>query len=196
MTRLAAAPLVVVLAVAAVTTAAPRAYAAAPAADDAGMKRAQGRFKKGEKLFALGRFSDALAEYQAAFEAYPLPEFLFNIGQCHRNLGAFDEAIFSFRKYLRLKPDAENREATEELIAELEAEKARQASKPVKPRVDPIPGGGGGAEPAEKSSPFYTRWWFWTGVVVVAGAATTAIVLANQEDGLPTGDLPPIDFPR
>ena len=199
MTRSLAATLVVLLAAASVSLPARPAFArdGAPAAtaDEDAVKRAQGHFKKGEKLFALGRFDDALAQYQAAFEAYSLPEFLFNIGQCHRNLGNLDEAIFSFRKYLRLKPDAENREATEELIAELEAERARQAAKPTRPRVEPIPDGKPAPAPAQ-SSPFYTRWWFWTGVVVVAGATTTAIVLANQDDGLTEGDLATIDFPR
>jgi tetratricopeptide (TPR) repeat protein len=168
--------------------------AGAGSTEDAATKRAQGHFRKGEKLFALGRFEDALTEYQAAFEEYPLPEFLFNIGQCHRNLGDFDEAIFSFRKYLRLKPDAENRDATEELIAELEAEKARNPSKPAKKRVEPIPGGT--PETAVRAKPIYTRWWFWTGIVVVAGAAATVFVVANQESGVPDSDFGNLDFSR
>jgi len=131
---------------------------------------------------------------QQAFEEYPLPEFLFNIGQCHRNLGSYDQAIFSFRKYLRLKPDAENREATEELIAELEAEKARNPSRPVKQRVEPVPSKPERQAPASK--PIYAKWWFWTGVVVVAGAATTAVVLATHDSGLPDTDLENIDFPK
>ena len=163
------------------------------AGEEASIKRAQGHFKKGEKLFALGRFDDALEQYQSAFEEYPLPEFLFNIGQCHRNLGSFDEAIFSFRKYLRLKPDAENREATEELIVELEAERARQGSKPPRQRVSPVPGGKPEPRPTARA-PVYTRWWFWTGIVVVAGAATTAVVLVNQDSGLPETDLGNIGF--
>ena len=167
-------------------------------AEEASIKRAQAHFKKGEKLFALGRFDDALAEYQAAFEAYSLPEFLFNIGQCHRNLGSFDEAIFSFRKYLRLKPDAANRDATEELIAELEAERARNPSKPPRKRVEPVPDGKGKPVPPARaaSKPIYTKWWFWTGIVVVAGAATTAVVIANQDSGLPGSDLGNLDFSR
>jgi tetratricopeptide (TPR) repeat protein len=167
------------------------------AAEDAALKRAQVHFRKGEKLFALGRFEDALAEYQQAFEEYPLPEFLFNIGQCDRNLGDYDEAIFSFRKYLRLKPDAENRDATEELIAELEAEKARNPSRPAKERVKPVADGKPeGNRGAAAHKPIYAKWWFWTGIVVVAGAATTAIVLANQDSGLPGSDLGNLDFSR
>ena len=61
-----------------------------------------------EKLFALGKFDDALDEYQKAFDAKPMPDFLFNIGQCYRNLGDYQQAIFSFKKYLKLEPDAPN----------------------------------------------------------------------------------------
>ena len=65
----------------------------------------------GEKLFALGKFDEALDEYQKAYDAKPLPDFLFNIGQCHRNLGDYEAAIFSFKKFLKLDPEAPNRDA-------------------------------------------------------------------------------------
>src|SRR5262245_50838876 len=77
-----------------------------PTTDDAATRAAKQHFYQGEKLFALGRFRDALTQYEAAFDASPLPAFLFNIGQCHRNLHDLDAAIFSYRKYLRLLPDA------------------------------------------------------------------------------------------
>ena len=82
-----------------------------------------------------------------------------------------------------LKPEAENREATEELIAELEAERARNPSRPVRQRVKPIADGKPDAASGHvaRGKPIYTRWWFWTGIVVVAGAATTAIVLATAK---------------
>ena len=90
----------------------PRAHAGAGEADgaaDGTTSTAKQHYYKGEKLFALGRFRDALAAYEAAFEVDPLPELLFNIGQCHRNLGDYRSAVFSFRKYLRLRPAAPNR---------------------------------------------------------------------------------------
>jgi tetratricopeptide (TPR) repeat protein len=198
MIRLVAAKLAFLLVVTSVVLTLPvrpaHAAAASGSAEDAAMKRAQGHFRKGEKLFALGRFEDALAEYQKAFEEYPLPEFLFNIGQCHRNLGDYDEAIFSFRKYLRLKPEAENRDATEELIAELEAEKARNPSRPAKKRLAVVPDGS--PDQSVRSRPIYTRWWFWTGIVVVAGAAATAFVVADQDSGVPDSDFGNLDFSR
>src|SRR5689334_18866554 len=80
-------------------------------ADDPATRAARRHFERGEKQFALGKFDDALDEYQKAFDAKPLPAFLYNIGQCYRNLGDLDQAIFSFKKYLKLEPEADNKEA-------------------------------------------------------------------------------------
>jgi tetratricopeptide (TPR) repeat protein len=156
---------------------------------------ARRHFERAEKLFALGRFEAALTEYEAAFEARPLPGFLFNIGQCHRNLGNHDAAIFSFRKYLRLSPDAENREDVLELIAKLETEKqraeARRAADEDARRLAPPPP----PPAARKKTPVYARWWFWTGVVAVgAGAGAGAYLLTRDPSG-PDTDLGTVVFP-
>jgi len=161
------------------------------AAEDAATKTAKRHFTKGEKLFALGRFDDALEEYEQAFEAKPLPGFLFNIAQCHRNLGNIDQAIFSYRKYLREAPDAENREAVERQIEELEEEKARLAASGGlvvrdPPRDDRKPPGPG-------KKPIYARWWFWGGVAAVAGASTGAYLL-TRDGSVPTTDLGNVVF--
>src|SRR5687767_9859602 len=94
-------------------------------ADDPATRAARRHFERGEKLFALGKFDDALEEYQTAFDAKPLPGSLYNIGQCYRNLGDYDQAIFSFKKYLKLEPEAANKDSVERLIEELEEQKAR-----------------------------------------------------------------------
>src|SRR5262245_13639819 len=74
------------------------------AADDSTRAAAKAHFDRAEKLYALARFSEARDEYQRAFDAEPLPALLFNIGQCSRNLGDYDAAVFSYRKYLQLTP--------------------------------------------------------------------------------------------
>jgi Tetratricopeptide repeat len=48
------------------------------------------------------------------------PAFLFNIAQCHRQLGNKQEAIKFYRSYLRKVPDAPNAEEVRKLIASLE----------------------------------------------------------------------------
>src|SRR4051812_1471531 len=98
----------------------PRRQPAAPAGghDPRQEKAARAHFDRAERAFNLGRFDEALTEYQAAYEALPLPAFVFNIAQCHRNLGNGDKAVFFYQRFLSLQPDAPNRPVVEELIAE------------------------------------------------------------------------------
>lgn len=145
---------------------------------DPAERAAKRHFDRATKLFNLGKFEDALDEYQQAYDAKPLPELLFNIGQCHRNLNNFDSAIFSFKKYLKLVPDAENREQVEEYIADLEAEQEKDNARKlrlVKEQPPPPP-------PAE-GKPVYKKWWFWTGIAVVAGGTGIGIYAATRGGG-------------
>lgn len=149
-------------------------------ADDPATRAARRHFERGEKLFALGRFDEALEQYQNAFDAKPLPGFLYNIGQCYRNLGDYEQAIFSFKKYLKLEPEAENRDAVTQLIEDLEDQKARGDAQRLtrKPRR------------RAASPPVYKTWWFWTGLGVVAVASGAGIYAASSGGGgPPTTDL-------
>jgi tetratricopeptide (TPR) repeat protein len=79
-----------------------------------------------DTAFKLGHFDDALAEYEKAYELFPAPALLFNLGQCHRNLRHWERAVFFFEGYLRERPDAPNRAVTEDLIREAQAELDKQ----------------------------------------------------------------------
>jgi tetratricopeptide (TPR) repeat protein len=153
-------------------------------ANDPATRAARRHFERGEKLFALGKFDDALEEYQTAFDAKPLPGFLYNIGQCYRNLGDYDQAIFSFKKYLKLEPEAENRESVERLIEDLEEQKARgEGEKFVRKKP-------------EERRPVYKKWWFWTGVAAVGVAGGIGIYAASSGGSSPPmTDLGNIRFP-
>jgi tetratricopeptide (TPR) repeat protein len=171
---------------------------------------ARRHFGKAEKLFALGRFDAALAEYEAAFDAKPLPAFLFNIGQCYRNLGNFEAAIFSFRKYLRLTPDAENRQSVLDLIADLErqqraADQQRAQEEEKKRRAVDEERKRREAEdatitaplaPPPRGKPLYARWWFWTGIGVVAAGTGAGIYVFTRGDDAPPSDLGNVVFGR
>jgi tetratricopeptide (TPR) repeat protein len=161
---------------------------------DPAERAAKRHFDRGQKLFNLGKFEDALEQYTQAYDAKPIPELLFNIGQCHRNLKAYDEAIFSFKKYLKLLPDAENREQVEEYIADLEAEQERENSRRLKlVKENPPP------PPPEGETPVYKKWWFWTGVAVVGAGAGIGIYAATRDGGgtstPPMTTLGNINFP-
>jgi tetratricopeptide (TPR) repeat protein len=110
-------------------------------ADDPATRAAKRHFDRGQKLFTLGKFDEALDEYQKAFDASPIPDFLYNIGQCYRNLGNYEQAIFSFKRYLQLDPEAENRDKVEIIIDELEDKLERQSAKDGHPPPPPPPKG-------------------------------------------------------
>ena len=93
-------------------------------AEDPSERAAKRHYDRGQKLYNLQKFEEALEQYQKAFDAQPLPGFLFNIAQCQRNLGDYEAAIFSFKRYLKLDPETEKREQVEELIEDLETKKA------------------------------------------------------------------------
>lgn len=153
-------------------------------ADDPATRAARRHFERGEKLFTLGKYDEALEEYQTAYDAKPLPAFLYNIGQCYRNLGDLDQAIFSFKRYLKLDPEAENRESVERLIEDLEDQKARgEGEKFIRKK------------PGQENKPVYKKWWFWTGVgAVVVGGSIGIYAATSGGNGPPMSDLGNIVF--
>jgi len=103
----------------------PQALAAAPTATPAKATRnpaaeAKAHANRGTNMYNLGRFSEALTEYEAAYLAIQDPPFLFNIAQCHRKMGKNKEALDSYHTYLRVAPDAPNRAEVQKRISELE----------------------------------------------------------------------------
>ena len=58
-------------------------------------------FEQAEAKFNVGRFEEAVVDYQAAYDVEPLPAFLFNIGQCYRNLGNYERAQFFYAYEVR-----------------------------------------------------------------------------------------------
>ncbi len=77
-------------------------------------------FLKGETKYNLAEFGEALKLYSRAYELFPHPGFLFNIGQCHRNLGDYDRAVFFYKRYLARAKSVPNRKMVEGLIKESE----------------------------------------------------------------------------
>jgi tetratricopeptide (TPR) repeat protein len=157
-------------------------------ADDPGERSAKRHYDRGKKLFELQKFDDALEQFQKAYDASPIPDFLYNIGQCHRNLGDYEQAIFSFKRFLQLDPEAPNREKVEIIIDELEDKLERQGAK--KQNEPPPP------PPPHEGSPIYKKWWFWTGIAVVGVAGGVGIYAATRPDGAPDTTLGNIVFTK
>jgi hypothetical protein len=91
---------------------------------------AKARYARGTSYYNLGRFREALAEYEAAYLAVQDPPFLFNIAQCNRKMGRDQEALGAYRSYLRVAPTAPNRLEVQKRIGELERETRAAALTP------------------------------------------------------------------
>jgi hypothetical protein len=101
---------------------------AARADDPPPQDAARARFDHGQKLYNLGKFRDAIADFEAAYELDPDPVYLFNLAQAHRLDNNIDRALFFYRRYLDLQPDAANREEVEGRIKALEVERDAKAA--------------------------------------------------------------------
>jgi tetratricopeptide (TPR) repeat protein len=88
-------------------------------------KQSKVHFQAAERFFKAGKYQDAITEYGRAYEILPLPAFLFNIGQCHRNLKNWGSALSFFEDYLSEAPNSENRAEVEQLIKQAKAEQAK-----------------------------------------------------------------------
>ncbi|PTL81702.1 hypothetical protein DAT35_22425 [Vitiosangium sp. GDMCC 1.1324] len=83
--------------------------------------QARAKFAEGNIAYDLAEFQKALDAYSEAYRLMPLPGFLFNIAQCHRQLGHAERAAFFYRRYLSVsKEEPPNAELVRDLIAEMD----------------------------------------------------------------------------
>lgn len=104
---------------------------ASTAAAGTPLENAKALTTKASVEYKVGHFDQALDLYGKAYESYPTPALLFDIGQCHKMLKNYERAIYFFHGYLRDAPDAPNRAFVEKLMAEsqtqLDAQRAAAA---------------------------------------------------------------------
>jgi hypothetical protein len=82
--------------------------------------RAAKAFDAGQKLYRQGKYSEALAKFEEAYEAKPHPSIRYNIGKCYERLGDLPKAMRNYRDYLRLAPDAKDKDQVVSAVANLE----------------------------------------------------------------------------
>lgn len=105
----------------------PAAAAAAPAASDAPveaepakLEEARKHFRQGVAFAEAGNCGGAIVEFQAAYDAVPRPNALYNIAQCQERLFRYDLAIRFYEEYLRVAPaDASDRPAVQAALGTL-----------------------------------------------------------------------------
>ena len=96
------------------------------------LAKAKVMFEQGETYYKAREFERSLYFYREAYLLSLEPSMLFNMGQCYRQLGLLQEAIESYRAFLRDSPATHVlRPKAELLLREVEAElKPRPASRP------------------------------------------------------------------
>ena len=101
---------------------------------------AKAHFEAATRLYDIHEYAKALEEYKAAYLAKPDPAFLFNVGQCYRRLGKFDQALEFYREYLKkAPPDDPNRPNVEARIRNTDNSDVFENDTPPSPAAQPVP---------------------------------------------------------
>jgi tetratricopeptide (TPR) repeat protein len=96
---------------------------------------AEDYFNQAEALYRVQEYDKAFLYYKQSYLLSQQPALLFNMGQCQRQLGRHEEALKSYKSFVRDDPDNKLRPQVEKLI--LEEEKAIADAKLNKPPEDP-----------------------------------------------------------
>jgi len=133
----------------------------------------------GERLFKLGRYDEAVAEYRRAYELRADPRLLYHIAECYRELGAKQQSLFYYERYLAAAPEAPERDEVLDKITELEGPRLLRARPRMVMESDAAP-----------PTPLWRRWWVWGAVAAVVAAGVTAALLSRQDaTSVPNSDL-------
>lgn len=134
---------------------------AKPQAQGAGGERtpsgAAAEFEKlGKAAYGKQDWDNAIAAFEGAYEADPLPRFLFNIGRCHEKKGDLARASQYFERYLEAAPGATDRPKVEALARMLRIRLEKSSSKlvVVADQEDALVQVRVGDEPIRGTSPF------------------------------------------
>jgi len=99
------------------------------------VEEAREHFRKGEQWFDLGRWNEAIEEFEKAYSMRNDPVFLHNMAQACRRKGDAKRALDLYKNYLMKAPRSPQRAEVEERIAQLqkqldESDRAAKAPAP------------------------------------------------------------------
>jgi tetratricopeptide (TPR) repeat protein len=77
-------------------------------------------FKKGRELYQAGRYQEALAELNAAYELLPSSALVYNMAKAREKLSDWVGAVREYRRYLAMDPNAPDKGDVEHVIRVLE----------------------------------------------------------------------------
>jgi hypothetical protein len=116
-------------------------------AGDSSKDRARQHYKKATQLYDIGRWDEAIAEYEKAYALREDPSLLFNMAQTCRRKGDLKRALDLYKNYLVKEPESPLRGEVEDRIRTLKAqveqgEQSNEAQKPAAvapPDLVPVP---------------------------------------------------------
>jgi tetratricopeptide (TPR) repeat protein len=107
--------------------------------------RAMNAYREGQEAYDAGEYSKALELFLEAQSLYPSPDFHYNIAKCHEALENYEQALVSYKAYLRSYNSAYGEDPDdkvnidnkiERLEKQIEAEKAAdEAARNKEPEV-------------------------------------------------------------
>lgn len=100
-------------------------------ADDETTEQARQHYAKGKQAFDLGKWDDAIAEFEEAYKLRSDPTFLFNMAQAYRRKGDLQRALDLYKNYLIENPDSPKRSEIEKRIRALEKEMKNPARRQI-----------------------------------------------------------------
>jgi tetratricopeptide (TPR) repeat protein len=109
--------------------------------------QAKDHYEMATRLYDVGKYGEAIAEYEQAYLLIEDAALLFNIGQAYRLWDRPEDAIRAYKNYLRRRPEASNRLDVDKKIADLERiVEERRRGVPAQPPPQPV-------QPAQQVSP-------------------------------------------
>jgi tetratricopeptide (TPR) repeat protein len=89
---------------------------------------ARAHLDAGNKLYDVRDFDKAIDEYKAGALIEPTPIFDYNLGQCYRQLGKYEDAIWHYDRFIkRGQPAGEVLDTINGFIAQMKAERDKKA---------------------------------------------------------------------
>src|SRR5262245_57208601 len=100
---------------------------------------AKEHYNRGTSFYDLGRYDDAVKEFEAAYQLKNDPAFLYNLAQSYRQAGKPEQALHFYKTYLRYVPKPANKADIEDKIKTLEQQLAQKGTGTTPPPVTPPP---------------------------------------------------------
>jgi tetratricopeptide (TPR) repeat protein len=143
---------------------------------------ARAHLAAGNRHYRLREFDKAVEEYKAGALKEDVPVFYYNLGQCYRQLGRPEDAIWHYQRFLdRGQPTGQVKDAVDGFIKELKDDLMTKALKPKPPEPKPpVP-----TPPpstvtvVDRAEPWYRDGFAWglTGTGVVASGVALGFVI-------------------